>query len=394
MNEADGVQVLSDGPFLVGERMSFSFLASIVDHVAHPIFVKDRAFRFVLLNQAIERMLGMARGAMLGRTDYDFFPKTEADFFRAKDIEVFECGGEVRIDEEVITDHLGARHTLQTTKVPLRDAQGQVTHIVGIIHDITALKQAEEALRHANEALERRVAERSADLAVAQAELMRRERLAVVGQLASAIAHQIRNPLGAIKNAAYLVQMATRTLIDDDLQAAIQVVHEEVRRANQIITDLLDYARIRPPTFRVVSLGYVVDQALGGVAVPSVVTVHNMVGPEHDVCCDPEQLQTALFNLFRGSVESLSDGGEVTVQAARRDGLCELCVIDTGPGLPDDLREQLADPLHTHGRHVAMGLHLMTARALTENQGATFTVELEPGRGTRFTLLLPTQLRT
>ena len=134
-------------------RVDARFLAEVVDHIGHPIFVKDRKFRFVLLNRALFEVVGYTREQMLGKTDYDFFPRAEADFFRAKDEEVFARGEMVEIEAEPITDAAGKKHVLATTKVPLRDGRGEITHLVGIIHDITRLKEAEDALRQANEDL-------------------------------------------------------------------------------------------------------------------------------------------------------------------------------------------------------------------------------------------------
>lgn len=132
-----------------GER----FADRILDHVAHPVFVKDREYRFVLLNRALCELVGYPREAMLGRTDYDFFPREQADFFRRKDEEMFASAARVVIEEEPITDATGALHVLATTKVPLVDEAGQVTHLVGIIHDITRLKEAEAARRRSDERL-------------------------------------------------------------------------------------------------------------------------------------------------------------------------------------------------------------------------------------------------
>ncbi len=382
----DAARTFADSCMLPGAGVTLDFFAAIVDHVAHPIFVKDREFRFVLLNRAIEEMLGIPRAKMLGRTDHDFFPRSEADYFRERDVEVVNRGVTVYIEEEPLTDHGGARHTLATTKVPMRDARGEVTHIVGIIHDKTALKRAEAALREANEALERRVLERTRALETAQSELMRRERLTVVGQLAGAIAHQIRNPLGSIKNAAYLLKLSSGPSPDRDVTQSLAVIHDEVRRANQIITDLLDYARIGPATLRDVSLGYVVEQSLGGVQMPGAVRVSVTVSDDARVRADADQLQMALYNLIRGAVESMPDGGDLTLAAERVGPWWQVEIRDTGPGLPDEVRDQLRDPLATQSRRVALGLHLMTGRALVENQGGEFEVDSGVDRGTRFTL--------
>ena len=116
------------------------------------------------------------------------FPKEEADFFRLKDEELFRSESKVVIEEETITDAHGELHVLATTKVPLRDPDGRVTHLVGIIKDITVLKDAQEQLRQSNEELEARVAERTQQLREAQRELLRTERLAVLGKLAGGVA--------------------------------------------------------------------------------------------------------------------------------------------------------------------------------------------------------------
>ncbi len=374
---------------LPASTVGADFLAAILDHVAHPIFVKDRDYRFVLVNQAMEEMLRIKREELIGRTDYDFFPHEEADYFRKRDEEVFVRGETVRIEEEPITDGAGARHVLATTKVPLRGADGELTHLVGIIHDITALDRARAALREANEALERRVLERTVALETAQSELMRRERLAVVGQLAGAIAHQVRNPLGSIKNAAYLLKLAVRGEPDPDVAHALAIVHDEVRRANQIITDLLDFARIRPPLVRDVGVAYVVEQSLGAAGANPRLKVEHDVDDTLFARCDAEQLQTALCNLLRNAAESMADGGTVRVEGAADGPDCVLVVRDTGPGLASETLEQLRDPMGPQERRVVVGLHLMTARALVENQGGTFLVQSSARAGTRYELRIP-----
>jgi PAS domain S-box-containing protein len=125
---------------------SAEFMSAIVQHVAHPIFVKDRDFRFVVINRAFVELLGHEPDNVIGKTDYDFFPEEEADFFRRKDVEMFSSEAVVKIEEEPITDVNGDLHILATTKVPYRNGDGEVTHLIGIIKDITLLKRAETAL--------------------------------------------------------------------------------------------------------------------------------------------------------------------------------------------------------------------------------------------------------
>ncbi len=369
------------------------FLAAIIEHVAHPIFVKDRAFRFVLVNRALCDMTGYSREQMLGKTDYDFFPKVEADFFRKKDADMFESGSRQLVDEEFITDSSGRRHVLATTKVPLRGADGQVTHLVGIIHEISRLKAAEEALRHANELLERRVAERTAALAAAQEQLVRKERLAVLGQIAGGLAHQIRNPLGAIANAAYILKRALANHPNPGMEEPTTIILEEAWKANKIITGLLDYARARPALRVPCSIDNVLHLALRNRTIPEHIRLHEQIPNLPAVLADPDQIREVFGNLIQNAIEAMTDAGTLSLIAAvvhdLPDDRIVVTVADTGPGIPAEVQRRIFQPLVTTKPN-GLGLGLTTARMLVENQGGTIRMESIAGKGTRFDVSLPT----
>jgi PAS domain S-box-containing protein len=369
--------------------MSVEFLAGLIDHVAHPIFVKDRSFQFVLVNRALGALVGVERDAMIGKTDYDFFPAHEADFFRRKDEELLASGKPVEIDEERITDAQGVEHILATTKVPFRDAAGAITHIVGIIHDITKIKRAEDALRQSNELLEERVQERTTALAAAQQDLLRKERLAMLGHLAGGLAHELRNPLGAIQNAVALLRKSDMAPLQ---QQALAVIDEEVRRADAIIRDLLDYARVRPAAPRVVPVLELVETALELERVPEPVSVRIVGDDDVMVAVDPGQVQTALGNLVRNACEAMPAGGTLEVAFARGGDRVQIVVADTGEGVRDDVRERLFEPLVTT-KPLGIGLGLSTARSLIENQRGTLRYEPAHTGGAAFVIDLPAATR-
>jgi PAS domain S-box-containing protein len=363
-----------------------AFLAAVIDSLGHPLVVKDREFRFVLVNEALSEMIGFPARTMLGRTDFEFFKESEARFFREMDTRVFATG-ETVVTEEPITDASGAKHVLTTTKRPLLGPGGEVTHVVGIIHDITRLKAAEDDLRVTNEELERRVRARTAALQAAQSELVRSERLAVLGQLAGGLAHQIRNPLGAITNAAYVLQRTVARHPDADASRAIAIILEEVWQANRIITDLIDYARVRMPERRDVDLAVVIDQALDAV-VRGAVVIERALLPVPRVSVDPDQVRDALVNLIKNAVEAMPGGGTLKL-ATRDDGdEVELVISDTGPGIPKEMRDRLFEPL-VSTKPLGLGLGLTTARALIQNQGGSIGCESPDGQGTRFVIRLP-----
>jgi PAS domain S-box-containing protein len=362
-----------------------SALAEILDHVAHAIFIKDRGFRYVLLNDACCKLIGQTRTVLLGKSDYEVFPKGEADFFRLKDAEMFTTGQRIQIDEEWLTDAQGVRHVLATTKVPLRSERGEVTHLVGIIHDITRIKEAEDALREVNEELERRVEERGQKLAEAQDELVRKERLAVLGQLAGGVAHQIRNPLGAISNAAYVLKRTVASA--PDAMHAVEIIHEEVWRANRIISDLLDYARVRRAVTRDVSLAPLLDAIVEAQVVPANIKVKSAIIDLPDALVDPDQVRGALTNVVQNAFDAMPEGGTLSVNGRVEGEMIVVEIEDTGTGISDQVRGRLFEPL-VSTKPLGLGLGLTTARALVENQGGSLTLD-ETSAKTRFVFRVP-----
>ena len=132
-------------------RKARNFLDSIIENIPNMVFVKEGGdLRFVRFNRAGAELLGVRAENMVGKNDYDFFPKEEADFFTAKDRAVLESGKLIDITEEPIHTPSGVRY-LHTKKIPLRGADGRVEYLLGISEDVTDRKAAEEALRTSEE---------------------------------------------------------------------------------------------------------------------------------------------------------------------------------------------------------------------------------------------------
>jgi PAS domain S-box-containing protein len=372
----------------VSAQVDPEFLSGIIDAIAHPVFVKDRQFRFVIVNRALEQMVGHSRADMLGKDDFDFFPREQAEFFRQKDQQMFATGEPVWIDEEPITDAFGRTHVLCTTKVPLRNAQGETTHLVGVIREITRLKETEEALRQANEQLDTRTDGGGAELRQAQQEILRKERFTVLGQLAGGVAHELRNPLAAIANAVAVMERRLDTRADQDVATALCIVQEEVWAANHIISDLLDYARIRPPTYRPALVREIVDAALELKAIPNDISVERQVTEELELVADERQIRDALGNLVRNALEAMPAGGTLRVTARADADTLTLVVADTGQGVPEGMQPLLFEPL-VSSKPMGLGLGLATARALVENHGGTLRCVSTGGPGARFEMVLP-----
>lgn len=375
-----------------------SFLARVIESVPVPVFVKDRSYRYVFANSALRAVTGRPEVVLRGHTDEELFDEPTITSYRDSDDAVFSAATERITREERFVDASGQTRVLATTKVPLRDAAGEVTHLLGVVHDITDLNRALASLHSINEALAERVRHRTQELEDTQAALLRKERLAVVGELASALAHQIRNPLGAISNASYVLSRALAEHPDENVARAIAIVHEEAWRANRIIGDLLDYARIRPAVRGRARPAELVGRAVFALRVPEGVELQ-----EHDlelppVLVDEEQVVRALANLLRNAVENAGAHGLVTIRGRVDEGVVEIAICDeTGGGVVsmeggDLMGPPSEPPVPSSPKPLDVALGLATARALVENQGGA--VELSPeGARPSFVVRLPLDTR-
>ena len=129
------------------------FLSNIINTVADPVFVKDRQHRWVVLNDACCNFIGHTREELIGKSDYDFFPREEADVFWKMDDEVFNSGQE-NINEESFTDADGKEHIISTRKSVFCDSQTGEQYLVGVIRDFTKIRKVEDDLKQALDKLE------------------------------------------------------------------------------------------------------------------------------------------------------------------------------------------------------------------------------------------------
>ncbi len=259
----------------------------------------------------------------------------------------------------------------------------------GVLLDITERKQAEEAFKAYSEHLEEMVAARTRALDEAQEQLVRREKLAVLGQLSGGIAHELRTPLGAIKNAAYFLTLAVDTA-EPEVKEMLDVLTKEVSTSDRIINSLLDFAHTRQPAQHRVDVNQVVSDSFSDGAVPPRVQVERYLDEAlPSILADPDQLQQALANIIVNAVQAMPDGGRLVIrtQFAEAEWIA-ISVTDTGVGIPPENLARIFEPLFTTKAR-GFGLGLALARMLVEAQGGRIEVESQIGQGSTFTIHLP-----
>jgi signal transduction histidine kinase len=229
-------------------------------------------------------------------------------------------------------------------------------------------------------------------IAAARARVLQNDKLAALGQLAAAIAHEVRSPLAIIRSAA---QGVTESMPDSDAEGrrACSFITAEIDRLTNVVSSLLAFAR--PPRIQVqrVAVGDLLERArlLAGaemLAKPVRLQCED-VTPLPAVQADPDLLCQVLLGLVANAIEASPAGGEVRLEARRTDGGVEIAVADRGPGVPAEIRERIFDPFFTT-RTRGTGLGLAVARQIVEAHGGRIQVGDASGGGARFAVILPT----
>jgi len=257
-------------------------------------------------------------------------------------------------------------------------------------HEVNeALRISQDALREYSERLEDMVAARTRELKAAQEQLVRREKMEALGSLAGVLGHELRNPLGVISNAVYYMS-ALESDPESKSKEYLDIISEEVDKAAQIIAALLDLASTRPPEKRAVNVAELIAYVMVERSPPEHIDVDLQVaGDLPAVYADPNQLRQVLGNLFVNAYEAMPERGQLTVTACQEDAQIRITVTDTGCGISPENMEKLFEPLFTTKAR-GIGVGLAVSKHLVEANSGTLEAQSEPGRGSTFTIRLPT----
>jgi len=256
----------------------------------------------------------------------------------------------------------------------------------------TMAAQVEES-RHR---LEEKVAARTRELnetllrlQEAQQALQRKEKLALLGQLAGGVGHELRNPLGVMSNATYYLE-AVQKDAPEDVRKHLGILREQITLSARIVTDLLDFSRTTPAERLPIPLERIAETQLRRLAPHDGITItRDFPDSLPLVHVDPVHAGQVVLNLLTNAVQAMGDGGTLHLRGrVASEGKVLLEISDTGPGVPPEHLEKIFEPLFTT-KASGIGLGLAVSKSLAQANGGDLVLASQPARGATFVFAMP-----
>jgi PAS domain S-box-containing protein len=347
-------------------RQSNHFLNTILENIPNMLFVKDAAeLRFIRFNKAGEELLGYAKADLIGKNDFDFFPKEEAEFFVANDKEVLRKGTLRDIKEEPISTRYKGKRWLHTKKIPIRNEIGKPLFLLGISEDITDLKKQQDDIIKLNRELE---------------------------AFSYSVSHDLRTPLRGINSIAKLLEDDYASKLDAEGIRLLGILRRTSQSMTSLIQDLLSFARVGQQEIK----GELLDMTTlasrtfeeAKISLPGCNTafIFNAVPP---ACGDATLMHQVLMNLFSNALKYSSKTPNPVVEFGSLvlEGEVVYFVKDNGTGFDmkySDKLFQVFQRLHQQDEYEGTGLGLAIVDRIITKHGGKIWAEASTGNGATF----------
>ncbi len=341
----------------------------IIENVGHPIVVCDSAGNFILFNRRAELLFQENTSFNLSASAAVRTNAVKLTSFISTLASASETGRQAEI--ELIDPEDGRALPMEITAREVLDATGQVTAVVSILHDLTEIRE-----------LERRRVEQ---------QLFESEKLAAVGRLAASIAHEVNNPLEAIKNALYLMQAGGE---GDKNSRFLEIARKETERVSHIIRQMLGFAR-RPGEVDWVDVNQLLEETLV-LLEKKMRQLRIRITKSFDdslprIKARADQLRQVFLNLIINAQQAIEGDGEIVISTSRYEQALQPSILvqltDTGVGIAEDDLTRIFDPFFSTGKK-GTGLGLWVTQDIVRQHGGRIEVSSEIGRGTIFSIVL------
>ncbi|OHB96931.1 MAG: hypothetical protein A2W74_02370 [Planctomycetes bacterium RIFCSPLOWO2_12_38_17] len=347
---------------------------NLVEDIEDIIFRMDKEGRYLFLNNALQKVTGYFP------QEYYDKPSIATDMIHKDDVNPVKeaiqkvLAGELKVSKDLeyrIYCKNGKELWVSQNIYPIKNKNRNIIGVEGIIRDITGKKKIEEQIR-------------------------RSERLASIGELAASIAHEIRNPLGAISNS---VSMLKRDLaLTGDDKRLFEMVVEETARLNSIITNFLTFAHPAEYHFIKSDITEIIDETLFLLEQDArfnkkIKIIKRYENSVPKIYLDRNWIRQVFWNLLVNSVDAMPGGGKIFVLVRKpkvpENNQLEIVIKDTGSGIPPEIIGKIFEPFFTTKKTKGTGLGLPIVHRIVDNHEGVIDVKSEHNKGTAFTIRLP-----
>jgi PAS domain S-box-containing protein len=336
---------------------SRNYLDKLLNSMLSGVVVIDcELHQIVYANEVALKLIGLDRKDVLGKVCYDLICPAPKGSCPVTDLNLSIEGAEKGL-------RCGNGRIIPVLKSVVKTSFGNKTILIENFFDISERKEMQE-------------------------KIMRSEKLAAVGSLATMIAHDLRNPLQSIVASAFYVKRINAQIGNEKLDATAKHIDDSVRYADKIVNDLLEFSADLNLKFVDSDIKVLIEQALAEVKVPTGIELKTRISENDKVQLEPDKIRRVINCLIKNALDVMPDGGTLTITSEARGCNLVLSIADTGLGIPDQKIEKLWTPFVTT-RAKGMGMGLPICKRIVEAHGGTISVETKKGKGTTFTIIIP-----
>jgi len=366
----------------------YRLLLDLIDRIPDVIYFKDRQGRFVMVNKAHAKGLGLKPQQVVGKTDFDIFPKERAQAMAKDDEYVMKTGKSIIDKIERATRPDGVDNYVSTTKMPRYDSKGKIIGLMGITRDITRRMQLER-LEKEKINIEKKIESLQ-------------EISNVKSDFVSIVSHELRTPLAIIKEAVMLILDKIAGPVTDKQRELLSKTEENIERLKKIIDDLLDISRLEGKRlvlhYSLVNINDLLKDTSEFftklAAQKGIKLEYKLPEKEVNIFIDSERIRQIAANLINNAIKFTEEGGKISVEVDILETMARVKVSDTGVGIPYSDMPKLFNKFvqvskDASAKKKGVGLGLAISKELVELHGGRMWVKSQPGVGSQFCFTLP-----
>jgi PAS domain S-box-containing protein len=289
-------------------------------------------------------------------------------------------------------DPIDGRKPTKENLIPLELFLHQAAITIENAQLIEGLREARKELETYAGQLQQKVEERTRELKKSEEQLLKAQRLAVIGEVAGMVGHDLRNPLTSIAGAEYYLKKRLGSEANNKMNEMLELIEKNIAYSNKIINDLLDYSREIELEQTQSNPKSIIKDALSIVQIPKNIRVIDLTENKPKIRVDAEKIRRIFVNIIKNAIEAMPKGGVLRIKSTKSNRNLEITVSDTGVGMSKETLAKLWTPLFTT-KAKGMGFGLSICKRLVEAHGGSISVDSTRGKGTTITVTFPIEPR-